>query len=63
MSIGQSIGKGFRFFLMSMGVSTYPRRTLSQPDTKPGTRPEANLKANLDTRPVPVAGEPPAQPK
>ena len=34
MSIVDSLRKGFRFFLMSMGVSTYPRRTLSQMDGK-----------------------------
>jgi hypothetical protein len=45
MSIFTSIGKGFRFFLMSMGVSTYPRRTLSQPATpKPPATPPSTPK-------------------
>ena len=63
MSIGQSIGKGFRFFLMSMGVSTYPRRTLSRPDMGPGAKPEAGPKPDLDTRPLPVAVDSSTQPK
>jgi hypothetical protein len=30
VSIFNSIGKGFRFFLMSMGVSTYARKPPAQ---------------------------------
>ena len=38
MSIFDSIGKGFRFFLMSMGVSTYAKKPPVQvkpPPVKP----------------------------
>ena len=35
MSIGDSLRKGFRFFLMSMGVSTYSRKTLNQSEITP----------------------------
>ena len=53
MNIAQSIGKGFRFFLMSMGVSTYPRRTLGQTDLKP--------KVGDDSQPVAAPLDPPTQ--
>jgi hypothetical protein len=38
MSIFGSIGKGFRFFLMSMGVSTYAKKTPAKlkPPAPPG---------------------------
>ena len=40
MRLLDTLGKGFRFFLMSMGVSTYakktgPRRTPPAPPAKP----------------------------
>jgi hypothetical protein len=34
MSIVDSLRKGFRFFLMSMGVSTYSRKSLNEPAAK-----------------------------
>jgi hypothetical protein len=36
MSIGASLRKGFKFFLMSMGVSTYDKK----PKPKPAPPPE-----------------------
>jgi len=40
--IFDSIGKGFRFFLMSMGVSTYAKKPAAKgkPPTAPLTKPE-----------------------
>jgi len=34
MSIVDSLRKGFRFFLMSFGVSTYPRKSRPLKDAK-----------------------------
>jgi hypothetical protein len=43
MSIFDSIGKGFRFFLMSMGVSTYAKKPPAKapvPPAAPPVKPE-----------------------
>lgn len=40
MSILSSIRKGFSFFLMSMGVSTYAKKPLAPVAPKPPTKPE-----------------------
>ena len=44
MSVLDSIGKGFRFFLMSMGVSTYGKKapvkaTTAAPKSPPPSKP------------------------
>jgi hypothetical protein len=39
VSIFDSIGKGFRFFLMSMGVSTYAKKPPAKVPTPPTTPP------------------------
>jgi hypothetical protein len=37
LSILDSVRKGFSFFLMSMGVSTYDKKKPVAPDVKPST--------------------------
>ena len=56
MSISASLRKGFRFFLMSMGVSTYSRKSLNQPQIEPHNQP----RNQLNSKPAPPSVQPPS---